>query len=49
MFGLQTTDEMCVGILAVTADEESRVRYELQPQLPGLRWAPPLKIALPGI
>ncbi len=47
--GLQTTDEMCAGFLAVTVDQEQRVRYDLQPRLPGLNWAPPLKIPLPGI
>jgi peroxiredoxin len=48
LFGLQTTDEMCVGVLAVTADKPGRVRYELQPRIPGFDWAP-LKLALPGI
>ncbi len=47
-FGLQSTDEMCVGVLAVTADKPGRVRYDLQPRIPGLNWAP-LKFTLPGI
>jgi peroxiredoxin len=48
-FGLQTRDEMCVGVIAVTGDKPGRVRYELQPRIPGFDWAPTPKIPLPGI
>jgi peroxiredoxin/mono/diheme cytochrome c family protein len=48
MFGLQSTDEMCVAVLAVTSEKPGRIHYELQPRIPGLNWAP-LKLTLPGI
>jgi peroxiredoxin len=46
VFGLQTTNEMCLGFLGLTVDQGGRVRYDLQPRVPGLE---SLKIPLPGI
>jgi peroxiredoxin/mono/diheme cytochrome c family protein len=48
-FGLETTDEMCLGVFGATADKPGRLRFEVQPRIPGLNWGPSWGIPLPGI
>jgi hypothetical protein len=45
--GMQTTNEMCVGFLCVTADKPGPVRFDVQPRIPGLKWRP--NWGIPGI
>jgi peroxiredoxin len=49
-FGLETTDEMCLAGLLVTADQPGWwFRYDVQPRIQGLDWGPSWGIPLPGI
>jgi peroxiredoxin len=48
-FGLETTDEMCVGFLGMTADKGGRIRFDVQPRIQGLNWGPSWGIPLRGI
>jgi mono/diheme cytochrome c family protein len=47
--GLETSNEMCVGFLGVTSDGPGRIRYEIQPRIQGLKWAPSWGIPVPGL
>lgn len=46
--GMQTTNEMCVGFLGLTADKPGPVRFDVQPRIPGLKWWRP-DWGIPGL
>jgi peroxiredoxin/mono/diheme cytochrome c family protein len=45
--GLETTNEMCVGFLSVTSNKPGVIRFDVQPRIQGLKWAP--NWGIPGI
>jgi peroxiredoxin len=47
--GLETTDEMCLGVLGVTADKPGRVSYIVQPRIQGWDWKPEWGFPVPGL
>jgi peroxiredoxin len=49
MFGLETTNEMCLGFLGMTADQGGTIRYAVQPRIQGVDWRPSWGIPIPGI
>jgi hypothetical protein len=47
--GLETTNEMCLGVLGVTSSRPGAIRYDIQPRIQGLNWAPNWGIPVPGL